>query len=426
MTDSSQHTADALVIGSGVAGLSTALQLGSRGQRVTVLEKGELASGSTCRASGLLGQLRSNREAIRLLIDSMQTLLALQEEDGARVFTPSGSVRIAQNEARAGEIRRGIEIGQAAGLEVYPIDAAEVKRRLPYMNADDVIAACFCPADGYLSPPELAQLYIRAARRRGVDLRSHTPVEEILIEGGNVVGCRAGGERFSAPVVVNAGGPWSYLVADLAAQRLPTAGIGHCYFTFGPDPAQPIDPQSPTARDRENLIYSRPTREGALHVGIYETEPVSYDMEALPADFRMATMQTDRDHPTIRALLAAARRRFPFLSDDTPLRITTGIMSWTPDGNALCGEIPGVAGLYHCAGFCGHGVMQSAGIGVLMADLILDGQTRYDMAQLEADRFFDMPEFMQRATVKARCAETYADAYHKIEGSAPAEPGAYR
>jgi sarcosine oxidase subunit beta len=222
---------------------------------------------------------------------------------------------------------------------------------------------------------------------------------------------------FHAPAVVNAGGPWSYLVADMADQMLPTAGIGHCYFTFGPDPGYPINPGSPTARDRENLIYSRPTREGALHVGIYEKEPVGYDMETLPADFRMAAMRTDRSHPTVRALLAAAKRRFPFLDDDTPLKITTGIMSWTPDGNALCGQIPDIVGLYHCAGFCGHGVMQSAAIGVLMADLICDGRCRYDLADLEADRFYDMPAFEDRANVKARCAETYANCYSKVEGT---------
>jgi glycine/D-amino acid oxidase-like deaminating enzyme len=328
-------------------------------------------------------------------------------------------VRVAQNETRAAEIRRGVEIGQAAGLEIYPIDAPEVKRRMPYVNAGDVIAACFCPTDGYLSPPELAQLYIRTARQNGVDLRPHTPVEQIVIQSGKVTGCRSGGQMFWAPVVVNAGGPWSYLIAEMAAQRLPTAGIGHCYFTFGPDPNCPIDPHSPTLRDRENLIYSRPTREGALHVGIYETEPVSYAMEALPADFRMAQMRIGWDHPTIRALLAAARRRFPFVRDDTPLRITTGIMSWTPDGNALCGEMPDVAGLFHCAGFCGHGVMQSAAIGVLMAELILDNTCRYDMSQLEADRFYDLPEFIDRARVKAGCAETYANCYSKIEGVGP-------
>src|SRR2546421_655284 len=116
------HTADVIVIGGGVAGLSTALQLAARRQKVTLLEKGELASGSTGQASGLLGQLRSNAEAIRMLVDSMAILQELQEQDGTRVFTQSGSVRVAQNDARAGEIRRGIETGQAAGLEIYPLD----------------------------------------------------------------------------------------------------------------------------------------------------------------------------------------------------------------------------------------------------------------------------------------------------------------
>src|SRR5260221_343541 len=105
MSSDSAHTADIIVVGGGGAGLSTAFQLAGRRQRVTLLDKGELASGSTGRASGLLGQLRSNREAIRLLVDSMTTLRQLQEQDGVNLFTPSGSVRIAQNEARAAEIR---------------------------------------------------------------------------------------------------------------------------------------------------------------------------------------------------------------------------------------------------------------------------------------------------------------------------------
>src|SRR6266849_10701848 len=108
MNNPTNHTADAIVIGGGVAGLSTALQLAARGQMVLLLEKGELASGSTGQASGLLGQLRSNADAIRLLMDSMAILHVLQEQDGARIFTRSGSIRVAQNEARAAEIRRGI------------------------------------------------------------------------------------------------------------------------------------------------------------------------------------------------------------------------------------------------------------------------------------------------------------------------------
>src|SRR5690349_5829491 len=107
MTDSFDNTADIIVIGGGVAGLSTALQLAVRKQKVVLLEKGDLASGSTNQASGLLGQLRSNVEAVRMLVDSMAILREMEERDGTRVFVQSGSVRIAQNAARAEEIRRG-------------------------------------------------------------------------------------------------------------------------------------------------------------------------------------------------------------------------------------------------------------------------------------------------------------------------------
>src|SRR4051812_15428859 len=109
MNEPTNNTADVIVIGGGVAGLSTALQLAERKQRVLLLEKGELASGSTGQASGLLGQLRSNADSIHLLMDSMAVLEELQAQDGTRVFTRSGSVRVAQNEARAAEIRRGVE-----------------------------------------------------------------------------------------------------------------------------------------------------------------------------------------------------------------------------------------------------------------------------------------------------------------------------
>src|SRR6476660_130088 len=100
MSPEGSPTADVIVIGGGVAGLSTALQLAARKQRVLLLDKGELASGSTGQASGLLGQLRSNADAIHMLQDSMAILEELQAQDGTRIFTRSGSVRVAQNEAR--------------------------------------------------------------------------------------------------------------------------------------------------------------------------------------------------------------------------------------------------------------------------------------------------------------------------------------
>ena len=99
------------------------------------------------------------------------------------------------------------------------------------------------------------------------------------------------------------------------------------------------------------------------------------------------------------------------------MTITTGIMTFTPDGKPFCGKMPNVEGLFHCAGFSGHGIVQSPAIGVIMADLILKGKTDYDIAAIQADRFFDLPELETRAQIKSKCYDMHAGYYGRVEGS---------
>ena len=97
-------------------------------------------------------------------------------------------------------------------------------------------------------------------------------------------------------------------------------------------------------------------------------------------------------------------------------------MTSTPDGKPFCGKLPDIDGLYHCSGFSGHGIVQSPVIGVIMADLILDGRTDYDIDAIHADRYFDLPEFSSHTEVRARCAAMYGSYYGRIEKpSFPAE-----
>ena len=107
-------------------------------------------------------------------------------------------------------------------------------------------------------------------------------------------------------------------------------------------------------------------------------------------------------------------------AEGVEVEFTTGIMSFTPDGDPLCGRLPDVQGLYHCSGFCGHGIAQSGAVGLLMAELILDGKCRYDLERLRADRFFDLPELYGRPEIETRCYRTYADYYGAVELAAPA------
>lgn len=407
------ETADVLIIGGGVAGASTAMQLALRGQRVTVLERQLLGAGSTGRAAGLLGQLRSTRAATAMLVEGLAVVRELEQRTGTRIFVETGSLRVASTAERAQEIREHVALGREVGLPVDLLPRDEVARLLPYMRTDDLVEACYCPTDGHLQPAELLAAFVAVARQHGAQFLTQTPVEKVLIRQGRAEGVVAGGREFHAPVIVNATGPWSYLVADLAETRLPTAGIGHFYLTTVPVPEHPVDRHSPAVRDRQLRIYSRPEA-GGLLVGMYEAEPVEYDMQALGPEFEMSQMRVARDAYHAALLIDAARQRFPFIHERTPLSFTHGIMTFTPDGKPCCGSHGDVAGLYHCAGFSGHGIVQSPAIGLIMSELILDGKSRLDIHEIEADRFFDLPELADRGEVRRRCREMYGNYYGQV------------
>ena len=98
------------------------------------------------------------------------------------------------------------------------------------------------------------------------------------------------------------------------------------------------------------------------------------------------------------------------------MHITTGILTFTPDGKPFCGTMPGLEGLFHCSGFSGHGIVQSPATGVIMSELILDGKSSYDIESIEADRYFDMPGFQDRADIKKKCYDMQGSYYSSLEG----------
>ena len=188
-------------------------------------------------------------------------------------------------------------------------------------------------------------------------------------------------------VSIAAGITLQTLAAGLGDPPLQPAARGHVYLTTRPDASHPVDRRSPAIRDRHLRIYSRP-ESGGLIVGMYGPDAVQHDMAALPDDFDMSSLTVRADDLHVALLIDATKRRFPWIDERTPMTITRGIMTFSPDGKPFCGQRPDFDGLFHCSGFCGHGIVQSPAIGVIMADLVLDGSTGYDMEALQDDRDF--------------------------------------
>ena len=421
MAGTSQQTADVVVIGGGVAGLSTAMQLATRGASVIVVERDQLGSGSSGRAAGLLGQLRGTAAATQMLMDGVEIVQELERKADVEIFVQTGSLRIAETSERAQEIIDLVEMGKSIDFEIDHLDNEQVAEFLPYMKTDDLLDACYCPTDGHLQPAELVSAYIKVGRSKGVEYRTDSPCLGLVMEAGRVSGVKTSGGTIHAPAVINAGGPWSYLLAEMAEATLPTAALGHVYLTTRPDEKNPVDRLSPAIRDRHLRLYARP-ESGGLIVGMYGEETVEHDMETLPDDFDMSALKARPDDLHLAILIDAAEKRFPWINPRTPMTVTMGIMTFTPDGKPFCGTMPDVEGLYHCSGFSGHGIVQSPAIGVIMADLVLEGNTSYDIEAIEADRYFEMPGFQQRSDIKNRCYQMQAAYYGKVEGgSQPAD-----
>ena len=337
MADSMPATSDIVIIGGGVAGLSTAMQLASRGASVTLLEREQLGNGSTGRAAGLLGQLRGTPAATRMLMDGVQVVAQLEERTGVEIFVQTGSLRVAETPERAREIRDLVEMGRQIGFDIDHLAIDEVAQRLPYMQTDDLLDACYCPTDGHLQPAELVSAYLTIGREHGVVYRSSCPVRDLEFSGGRVCGVVTDQGTISTGVVINAAGPWSYLVADLVDAPLQTAALGHVYLTTRPDDRHPVDRLSPAIRDRHLRLYSRP-ESGGLIVGRYGSEVVQHDMGSLPDDFDMSALSVRPDDLHVALLIDATKKRFPWIDERTPMTITRGIMTFTPDGKPLCGK----------------------------------------------------------------------------------------
>ena len=133
------RTVDVIIIGGGVAGLSTAMQLSGRGASVLVLERERLGNGSTGRAAGLLGQLRGNVEHTRMLIDGVAIVKELERLAGVEIFIQTGSLRIAETTERAAEIASLVEMGKSIAFD---IEAAAFDRQRTTLSPSPPRGAC--------------------------------------------------------------------------------------------------------------------------------------------------------------------------------------------------------------------------------------------------------------------------------------------
>jgi len=374
------ESADVLIVGAGVVGLSIAYHLARRGPlRIIVLERAaQPGTGSTAKATGGIRHQFSTEINVRLTQLSLPAFQRFEEEMGEPVdLVQHGYLFVATREDVAAMMRAGVALQQRLGVPSRWVAPAEVRALFPAVRTDDLLGGTFCPLDGSASPHGTVQGYLRRCRDLGVHIVLNDEVVGIEVRESRVLSVRAASGRYVAPNVVNAAGPYARTVAAMAGVDLPVAPYRRQVFVMTPLPE--LGRGRPLTVDLDTGWYLHQDRTGALYMG-------GTDKDTQPGFDEVV------DWDGFDAVARAALNRVPVLARARVAHAYAGIRSLTPDHHAIVGHVPGVPGFYCANGFSGHGFMHAPAVGELLAEEILDGRARtLDITPLRITRFADSP-----------------------------------
>ena len=368
-----------VVIGGGIAGVSCAYHLAQAGVRdVVLVEKGELTSGSTHHAAGLVTQFNPSPTMMRFRRYSVR----LYQELG--VFETVGSLRIASSRESLLELRRGVSRAHAIGLDAELVGPEEAQRFMPAITDRELYGAVWMPGDGYVDPHIATYAVASAARGLGVEIRTGTLATGIDVRDGRVRAVQTEDGAIECETVVNAAGMWAPRVAAMVGAFACSIPVDHQHIALHAVEDHRLPHDMPCFRDTDNLIYGK-AESGGVMFGGYEPNPVSRWEDGVPWEHGARTVPAD--HERFEQLMAGAVRRFPWLDDAGVTALVCHPDAMTPDGNPLLGPMPGVRGFWTAAGLSLNGFGGAGGLGKALAELLTSGEAEVDVQPYRPWRF---------------------------------------
>ena len=368
-----QTTADAVVIGAGVVGCSTAYHLARMGiAKVAVVEMGEVGSGSSSKSASMLSlQFCHDELSIRMGKYSYKKYLQFQEELGIPIdFKRIGWLSFVTGES-AENLRHKAKLLQSLEVHTEILEPNEIKHRYPEINTEDLILGTWGPDDGPFDPHMIMWGYIKRASELGVRLCQGVRARGIEVRHGQVEGVHTDDGFVSTRVVVNAGGPWAIEIGKWIDVQMPIVNLARSIWVTKPFPDIPSS--RPFVEDVTAEWYYRP-----------EGSAILMGMGAVPTDL----LDIQISQTLTNEMIDAAIHRVPVLEKASVLTSWTGIRPVTLDDHPILGPVPSVRGFVLNCGWGGTGIIQAPIAGQLIAEYIANGHMEtVDANSLRIERF---------------------------------------
>ncbi len=366
------------------------------------MEKGELTSGATCHAAGMLTQFNTSPTIMRM----RQYSVGLYQKLNA--YHRVGSVNIASSPEMLKTLQRNVSRARGIGLDAGIISPREILELTPWMSSENLYGAVYLPEDGHVDPHETTYALAGAARQMGAEIYTRTRVTGINVSAsGEVIGVRTEKGDIRCEVVVNAAGIWGAQVAAMAGIAIPSTPVVHQHIALEPVPGQEVSGDSPTFRDYDYLVYGRPESGGYL-VGGWESNPPTCWIDGVPWEHEATDLPHDFDR--FAPMLTDTIRRIPFLAEAGMIRLVAHPDAFTPDAGPLLGEWPDRKGFWLACASSMQGFGGGGGIGKAMAEWIIDGHTEWDLYAYRAWRF--NPTYNDPYYAAERARECYKYYYY--------------
>jgi glycine/D-amino acid oxidase-like deaminating enzyme len=349
--------ADVVVIGGGALGASTSFHLRQLGVgNVVLVERDTLASGSTSKSAGGIRAQFADELNIRIALRSLEEFERFEELTGVDIaFRQDGYLFLIDAADDLTTFRDALVLQASLGVASRELTPAEASELVPQLELDGVLAATFCPRDGYATPESVVQGYASAS---GATVLQSCEATGIDVRDGRIHAVETAKGRIATDTVVCCAGVWSREVAALAGLELPVSGEArHMWFT--PEDGG-LPERLPLTIDFSSSFYFHREGQGLAFGG---------------------------RTPRLEDVAEVAARRLPVLAD---LPVQSSWWGWydvSPDWNALVGEAEGVSRFLYATGFSGHGFQQAPAVGEHLAELVAGKPPTLDLSAFAVERF---------------------------------------